>query len=107
MAEESYLAIGNAPAAPFTKESNTLVLAASTEETLAVPSGYRMVLFTSTADFWATIGGTAAVPAADITNGSSAELNPVLRRVDDGDTISVISATDAIVHMAFFKDRSA
>ena len=106
MSEQPYLSIRNAPAPNFTDHSNTLILTAGVANSITVPDGYYLAFFTTDTDFWATIGGTASIPTVDITDGTSPELNPVLRRVSPGDVISVISATDAKVQVSFYKDRS-
>jgi D-arabinose 1-dehydrogenase-like Zn-dependent alcohol dehydrogenase len=82
---------------------NARVLAASTAESLAVPAGARYVLLTANADFWADFTTTAAIPATDITDGSSPLLNPSLRALEGTTTISVISATVCIVTAEFYK----
>lgn len=83
---------------------NNLVLAASTAETLTVPSGARCVILNYTADTWVRVGAAAAVPAADITDGTGSQLNPSAMKGIDGKTISFITAAAAggIVSAAFF-----
>lgn len=81
------------------------VLAASTAESFSIPAGAKFVSFACTVtNFWATFDGTtAAVPAADITNGSAPELNPGMRQLTEGQTtISVIAAEDCIVNALFW-----
>lgn len=90
------------------------VLAANTAEQHTIPTftdhlgntkTARHVIFNATADFYAAYGTnpTAAVPAADVTDGTASELNPTIRFLDGADTkISLISAGTCIVTMAFF-----
>lgn len=78
------------------------VLAIDVAEGFTVPAGAKKVLFSATSNFYCSIGGTAAVPAADITDGSASELNPSAREVQAGDTISLISPSQCIVIMAFY-----
>lgn len=62
------------------------------------------VLFSSTKPFYIKLDGAAAIPAADITNGTSSELNPAWRWLAGNvTTIGLISPEDAIVTMTFFK----
>ena len=46
------------------------VLAANTAESHTVPTGAKYVLVTVTGNAWVNVGGTAAVAAADVTNGT-------------------------------------
>lgn len=74
------------------------VLAASVNETITVPSGANMVLFSSTcAEFYVKIGATAAVPAADVTDGSGSALNPSSWYVGSSTQIGIISPTTCTV----------
>jgi len=85
------------------------VLAATTAESHTVPtdtdSGLkaRYVLFSANGDFWCKMGGTAAIPAADVTDGSGSEVNPALRKIPDGITsIGLIAPSACVVTMQFF-----
>lgn len=94
-------------ALPFTDTINALALAANTAETMTVPADAYFVSMSATADFYArrTAAGTAAsaaTVATDTTDGTGSALNPTLRRVSPGDSISVISAATCIVTFEFF-----
>lgn len=80
------------------------VLAANTAEQMTVPTGAKYVLFSGTANYYVSFGAdpTAAVPAADVTNGSASCLNPGLRALDGAAKIGLISPTDCVVTMEFF-----
>lgn len=83
------------------------ILAANTAESIAVPTGAKLVVLTSIgADSYAKGSGSAAVPAADVTDGSgSAPLPagvPRLLRCGDVTTISVISSGTPAVIAEFF-----
>lgn len=86
------------------------VLAAGVAESHSVPGDAKYVIFScatssgNAASFWADFNGTAAIPTGDITDGSGCEVNPAVRFVGNITTISVISPTDCIVTMAFYKD---
>lgn len=88
------------------------VLAAGVAESETVPSitsngttgKAKTVLFASTCDFYADVNGTAAVPSADVTNGSASELNPTVRYLGgDVTTISLISADACVITMSFYR----
>lgn len=80
------------------------VLAASTSETQTIPTSSRFVVFSATCDFWAKPGSSAAVPAADTSDGSAAELNPSAWSITSSMTqITVISSVVCTVTMAFYK----
>lgn len=86
------------------------VLAASTAETVTIPTGTgskaaRYVQFKATGNFYFNGYAAAAVPAADVTDGSASMLNPDLLYIGDvGADFSIIAPTaDTIVTMAFFE----
>lgn len=82
--------------APAT-QIDAVVLAANTAETYTIPTGARFLLFSADGDFYVRYAGTAAIPAADITNGSGSELNPAMRYVKSLSSISIIAPLDTIV----------
>lgn len=66
-----------------------IVLAAGSSKAVAVPAGAAFVALSFTGDVWARFGAAgvaAAVPTADVTNGSAPVLNPDARRIPDGAT---------------------
>ncbi len=87
---------------PFSNYVLTRVLAANTAESFTVPAGAAVVVFSSNGDFYAKVGGTAAVPAADVTDGTGSELNPTVRGCTPGSSISVISPYATVVTAAFY-----
>ena len=86
---------------PVSTDINGALLAANIAESITIPSGSRFALFNATADFYARYNGTAAV-ISDITNGAGSELNPTLRTLVSGDTISVISGETCYITVAFY-----
>jgi len=80
------------------------VLAAGVAETVTVPAAVAIVSFSATENFYVNFsGGTAAVPVADVTNGSAAELNPGIRYVKGQGTFSILSPATCIVTLSFYK----
>lgn len=93
------------------------VLAANTNEDHTVPADGAYVIFSADcAEFYVKRGGTAAVPGADVTNGSGSELNPAGYYVADisgganagssvaaTTTLGLISPTACTVTMAWYK----
>jgi hypothetical protein len=66
-----------------------VVLAAGASKAVAVPADARFVGFSFTGDVWARFGAagvSAAVPAADVADGTAPVLNPDARRIPDGAT---------------------
>lgn len=93
---------GSTFAIPWSDSVMTRVLAASTAETITVPSGARIAVFSANVDFFANVTTTATVPA-DTTDGTSSILNPVARSVSGVTSISVITAASSgIVQAAFY-----
>lgn len=79
----------------------TRVLTAGAAKTITVPASAGYVVFACNNDFYANTSGTAAVPSGDLDTGAS-ELNPVVRKVASGSTISVISASNCILTASFY-----
>ncbi len=66
---------------------NNYVLVASTNKAVTVPTGASYAIFSANADIWVRVGGVAAVPSGDVTDGTGSELNPIIRRVESGGTL--------------------
>lgn len=79
------------------------VLAANVSETHTIPTGANTVLFSSTCDFYAKPGSSAAVPAADVTDGTGAELNPATWNVTGLTTLTVISTSTCVLTMSWYR----
>lgn len=79
---------------------------ASTAEDWTVPAGCNFAVFSATANFYVAFGtGAAAIPAADVTDGSAPMLNPSARRVTPADVLSIVSPTaGAIVTIECYAD---
>lgn len=79
-------------------------LAAGVAESHTFPSNTRFVIFSSTCDWYANPNGTAAVPAADVTDGTGSELNPAAYYWNSppGSAFSMISASACTVTMAVY-----
>lgn len=88
---------------PACEYVNNLVLAATVAETLTVPSDAICVILNYSSDCWVKVGGTASVPAADVTDGTGSQLNPSAMRGIAGKTISFCSASACIVSAAFYR----
>ena len=85
---------------------NARVLAANTAETFQAPAGARFVLFSADGDFYCKIAPAstaAAIPAADVTDGTAPELNPAMRYIGEQEFISLIAPAATVVTMQFFK----
>ncbi len=82
---------------------NNYVLVADTNTAVTVPTGAVYAVFSSNADIWVKVGGVAAIPSANITDGSGSELNPIARRIEGESTIGVISGYTAKVSIAFYR----
>lgn len=84
------------------KHIDAYVLAAGVAKSVTIPTGARVAIFNATANFYVNWNAVAAVPAADITNGSGPELNPVARDVTGDTAFSMIAPADCIVTIAYF-----
>ena len=84
------------------------VLAANTAESHTIPTGAKFVRIASDVAVYVKFGGTAAVPAADVTDGSASELltasmPPMLFSIGSSTAIGLISTATAKVTLAFYK----
>lgn len=79
------------------------VLAANVSETHTKPAAANAVIFSSScAAFYAKIGASAAVPAADVTNGSASELNPSSWFMGAATQVTLIAPTDCIITLSWY-----
>ena len=88
-------------ALPAPNYVNAVSLGVATAESVTIPSGAKVAVFSSTGNFYANYAGTATVPG-DTTDGTASELNPTVRELETGETISVISPAAAVVTVAFY-----
>jgi hypothetical protein len=80
------------------------VLAAGVAEVHTIPADARFVIFSGTDDFYVMVDGAAAVPAADVVNGSASELNPTILDIENATTIGIISPVICTVTLTFYGD---
>lgn len=89
---------------------DNVVLAADTNETKSVPTGAGFVLFAATGDFWAFPNGNAAIPSADVLDGTASILNPVMWLLGSDDrapvtTIGLIASATTAISLQYFSAR--
>ena len=89
-------------AIPQSNYIDARVLAADTAESPEVPAKAKIVLFSSTGNFYLNTRAAAVIPSGDIIDGSAPELNPIARTVSPGDTLSVIAPAACIVILAYY-----
>ena len=99
---------GGALAAPTYIDARVLATA-GTAETVTVPTGACIVIFTplynNTVFFARYDGSAAAAPSADVSDGSGSEINPVARDIRNVATFSLVSPmAGATIIMAFYSD---
>lgn len=82
---------------------NTYELTPSTNKTITVPTGAKFAVFCANSDIWVRVGGAAAIPSGDTTDGTGSELNPSIRYLDTATTIGIISASAAKLSIMFYK----
>lgn len=82
------------------------VLAAGVAEVHTVPTGAKHVLVTTTGTAFINVGAAAAVPAADVTNGTSSTMVvntlPRLFALNGATTVGVIAAAIQTVCLEFY-----
>ena len=91
-----------------TDTAYAVVLAAGTSKVVSLPAGAAFVRVSAMADVWAkfgTSGVTAAVPSADVTDGSAPVRNPDLRRVPSGAThLALVAEAACKASLEFWAD---
>lgn len=96
-----------AAALPLSQWVDARVVAANVSETVTVPAGAQFAIFNSNIDFYIKSGGAAAVPAADVTDGTGSALNPQVIAVTPADTFGVISASAGIITISYYGSSAA
>jgi hypothetical protein len=86
---------------------DTRDLAANTNETHTVPAGADCVIFSADGDFYAKPNGAATMVAADVTDGSGSELNPVGWELTGVVTLGLIAPAARKVTLSFYKLRNS
>ena len=83
-----------------------IVFAGAAARTLTAPAGAKFVVITSNISVYVKIGGSAAVPVADVTDGSASQIvhpNAALRLSLDGTaTVGFAAAGAGIVTAVFY-----
>ena len=87
---------------PMTSWVDNRVLAAGVAETVTVPANCDFIIFGSNAIFYLRYGGTAAIPGADVTDGTGVEVQPAARMVVPAATFSLIAPANTIVSLACY-----
>lgn len=74
-------------------------LGTGASQAVTVPTGATRVSFASTGNFFVnfTAGGTAAVPVANVTNGTASALNPTTRTLNGLASFAIIAAAGVTV----------
>ncbi len=89
-------------------QSNTISImdfSGAGQKSQTIPAGANFVLCVSSGnvDFWMSLTGTAAVPAADNTTGTSnCELDPPLRQTYGATNISIAVGAATIISLAYY-----
>lgn len=82
---------------------NNYVTVASTAQTVTIPTGATVAVFNSTVPFYVNFAGaTAAVPVANITDGTGVVYQPSSRYVGGLSTFSIISASVGVITIEFY-----
>lgn len=93
------------PALRFSSHCNVLALLSGVADTITVPDGAKVALFSypDAVEIWVKVNDPVAIPAANIVNGTAPELNPEARQVTPGDSLNLISAgKDANIMISFY-----
>jgi hypothetical protein len=79
-------------------------VATGASQAVTVPAEARYASFAATGNFYVKFvaGGTAAIPAANVTDGTSSTLNPTVRRVEGLASFAIIAAAGVVVQVSFY-----
>jgi hypothetical protein len=88
--------IRNTP--PLATYVDNIVLAGVAKTVTVPPNAARVIFGTTATPFYLRVGGTAAAPGADVTDGTGSAINPSDRLVTGGSTFSLFAAA-AIVSL--------
>lgn len=86
---------------PISDTVNSRAVTSGNAESITIPSAAKFVVLKCTVDFYANWTTTATVPA-DVTDGTASELNPHIRRITGGETLSIITAANGVITAAFY-----
>lgn len=81
---------------------NAVVLTAGVPKVVTVPSDAHHVVFSATGDFYVRFAAAAAIPVADVTDGTGSMLNPEYRDIDLVTTFGIVSPTDCTVTFEYY-----
>lgn len=86
---------------------DNLSLAPSTAETYIVPAGVNRLLLSASTAVYVRIGGTAAVPSSDVTDGTSSFLlgTGATFAVEPGEELSFISGGSSQLTIGCYRTR--
>ena len=87
---------------PASDHVDCYLLTAGVPKNVTVPVSARYVFFSATGDFFARLGGPAAIPAADVTDGSGSEVNPTHRALDSVQTIGLVAPAGCVISLAWY-----
>lgn len=76
---------------------DNMFLGSDSAESYAIPAGAGFAIITSNQPFWARVGGTAAIPTTEITDGTGSFYIAagMQCKLGSGKTLSMIRATAA------------
>lgn len=86
----------------FTDHVDIVALTAATAKDYTVPAGAKYILMQSLQNFYCSKDRTATIPSGDVTDGTGAILNPLLRVVAGGEVVSFICDVNAYIIISVY-----
>ena len=77
-------------------------LAASTNQSVTIPSDGNICVFSANGDFYVRYDGSAAVIPTGSIDADSVDLNPGVRDVSDATTLNIIAPVTTKLTLAFY-----
>ena len=77
-------------------------LAATTNQSVTLPTDAHICVFSGNGDFYVRYDGTAAVIPTGAINADTVDLNPGIRDVSDATTLNIIAPATTKITLAFY-----
>jgi len=82
---------------------NNYITVANTAQTVTVPTGATVAVFSPSVVFYADFtGGTAVVPSVNVTDGTGMCYSPISRYISGISTFSIISPSVGVITIEFY-----
>lgn len=83
---------------------DALALTANVAQADTPPTGARYVIISANcSEYYGNVQGVAAKPGANVTNGSSSELNPAAWFIEGNTSLSFLATATCVITLSYYK----